>query len=197
MIGPSRKSVTFLVRPALSHVEADSPSLSDVSSSSQAFDFERVFLTQFPHIARIIASIVRNPARAEDVTVEVFWKLWRHPKAHGSNAAGWLYRTAIRMSLDELRRQSRREKYERLFSTYQANPNPEQLYFENQTQCRVNQVLAALKPRHAELLLLRSEGLTYEEIARHLGLNASSIGSLLARAQNAFRREYTKRYGCE
>jgi RNA polymerase sigma-70 factor, ECF subfamily len=56
-------------------------------------------------------------------------------------------------------------------------------------------VLAVIEPRQSELLLLRSQGLSYEELAATLNLKAASIGTLLARAQQAFRKEYIKRYG--
>ena len=56
-------------------------------------------------------------------------------------------------------------------------------------------VLAALKPRHAEILLLRSHGLSYEELANSLELNPASIGNFVTRAQQAFRKEYVKQYG--
>jgi hypothetical protein len=44
-------------------------------------------------------------------------------------------------------------------------------------------VLGVISRRHAELLLLRSDGLSYEEVASTLDLNPSSIGTLLSRAQ--------------
>ena len=56
-------------------------------------------------------------------------------------------------------------------------------------------MLASLKTRDAELLLLRNDGHTYDEIAEILDLNAASVGTLLSRAQQAFRKEYIKRYG--
>lgn len=56
-------------------------------------------------------------------------------------------------------------------------------------------MLSAIAPRHAELLLLRSHDLSYSEVAAALDLNPSSIGTLLSRAQQAFRKEYIKRYG--
>ena len=56
-------------------------------------------------------------------------------------------------------------------------------------------VLAALETRQSELLLLRGSGLSYAEIAAALELNPSSVGTLLARAQQAFRKEYIERYG--
>ena len=56
-------------------------------------------------------------------------------------------------------------------------------------------MLAAIDFRTAELLLLRSDGLSYEELASALEMNPKSVGSLLSRAQETFRKEYIKRYG--
>jgi RNA polymerase sigma-70 factor (ECF subfamily) len=56
-------------------------------------------------------------------------------------------------------------------------------------------VLAALDARQAELLVLRSGGLSYTEIAAALEMNPASVGTLLARAQQAFRKEFVQRYG--
>jgi len=49
-------------------------------------------------------------------------------------------------------------------------------------------------PRQAELLLLRSDGHSYDELAGSLSLNPASVGTLLSRAKQAFRKEYVKRY---
>ena len=49
--------------------------------------------------------------------------------------------------------------------------------------------------RQTELLLLRHDGASYEELASTLELNPASVGTLLSRAQQAFRKEYLKRYG--
>ena len=59
----------------------------------------------------------------------------------------------------------------------------------------MRQVLATLDPRQAGLLLLRSSGLSYGELADALEINPASVGTLLSRAQQAFRKEYIKRYG--
>jgi RNA polymerase sigma-70 factor (ECF subfamily) len=52
-----------------------------------------------------------------------------------------------------------------------------------------------MRPRQAELLVLRSDGLSYEELAAALHLAHGSIGTFLSRAEQAFRKEYIKRYG--
>jgi RNA polymerase sigma-70 factor (ECF subfamily) len=159
-----------------------------------AFDFETVFHAHYPRIARVIARVVRDPARAEELAVEVFYKLWRSPEAQGEQAPGWLYRTAVHEGLYELRRQLRRERYERLLHFGRVT-TPEEIHAAAEEQGNVRRVLAALDPRQAEMLLLRSQGLSYEEVAAALRLNPASVGTLLRRAQQAFRKEYTRRYG--
>lgn len=59
----------------------------------------------------------------------------------------------------------------------------------------VRRVLAILDRRDAALLLLRADGLSYGELAAALDLNPASIGTLLSRAQLAFRKEYERNYG--
>jgi RNA polymerase sigma-70 factor (ECF subfamily) len=61
----------------------------------------------------------------------------------------------------------------------------------------VRVVLVTLQSRQAELLVLRSHGFSYEELAVSLDLNPVSVGTLLGRAQQAFRKEYVARYGQE
>ena len=127
--------------------------------------------------------------------MEVFLKWSRNRKAQGENAEGWLYRTAVRTGLNELRRQTRRSRYEGLFGFARGSPTPEEVRAAKEEQEKVRLVLSVIEPRRAELLLLRSHGLSYHELASTLDLNPGSIGTLLSRAQQAFRKEYIKRYG--
>ena len=60
---------------------------------------------------------------------------------------------------------------------------------------RVRGVLGTLKPRDAQLLLLRSSGLSYRELAETLGIESSSVGTILARAEAEFERRFRARYG--
>ena len=71
------------------------------------FDLETIFRAQYERIARVITGVIRDPARAEELAVEVFLKWSRNPQAQGDEAVGWLYRAAVRAGLDELRRAAR------------------------------------------------------------------------------------------
>jgi RNA polymerase sigma-70 factor (ECF subfamily) len=128
----------------------------------------------------------------------VFLKLWRNHEAQAGKIEGWLYRAAVHKGLDELRRRTRRARYEGLrsvFLTRSPPATPEEIRSTNEEQEKVRLILTLIQPRHAELLMLRSNGFSYEEVASILRLNPASVGTLLSRAQQAFRKEYMKRYG--
>ena len=166
-----------------------------MEAPQRPFDFESVFHAHYAPVARVIARVTRDPGRAEELAVEVLWKYWRTPLAQGEQAGGWLYRTAVRTALNELRRRVRSHQYERLADTTPGAPDPEQVRAAAEEKEQVRNVLAALDSRQAELLLLRSSGLSYAELASALELNPASVGTLISRAQQAFRKEFIKRYG--
>jgi len=178
-------------------VNAPGEAVAGMKAGEGPFELEAIFRAQYERVARVIARVIRDPARAEELAVEVFLKLWRNRQAQGEKAEGWLYRTAVRTGLNELRGQKRRTRYERLLGFAGGAPTPEEIRAASEEQERVRWVLAVIQPRQAELLLLRSQGLSYEEVAAALDLNPASIGTLLSRAQQAFRKEYSKRYGEE
>jgi len=155
--------------------------------------FEGVFHRHYEPVARTVARIVRDTARAEEIAAEAFWKFWRNPKVSASGyAAAWLYRTAIRMALDELKKEARRMRRESGQPNRLPAQTPEEAHAASEERNRVRLVLAALGPRQAELLLLR---ISYAEVAAALGLSPASIGTLISRAQQAFRKEYVNQYG--
>ena len=175
-------------------VDAPSEAVAGISGDQAQPNIEAVFHLHYERMARVIARVIRDPARAEELAVEVFLK-WSLRPAPLDGMEGWLYRTAVRLGLDELRRQTRRSRFEGLLQRARPNPTPEEIHASREEQDRVRLVLAAIGARHGELLLLRDQGLSYTDIASALGLNPASIGTLLSRAQQAFRKEYIKRYG--
>ena len=176
-------------------MDASHEAVIEMKSDAGRLDIETIFLSQYDRIARVIARVLRDPARAEELAVEVFLKWSRQPDAQGENAQAWLYRVAVRTGLDELRRETRRGNLGRFLGFGGNPPTPEDVRASREDQARVRAVLAAMKPRQAELLVLRSQDLSYDELACALDLKPSSIGTFLSRAEQAFRKEYIKLYG--
>ena len=159
-----------------------------------AADFETIFAAHYESTARAIARVIHDNGRAEELAVEAFLKLSKNPPAQNERSGGWLHRTAIRLALDELRRRARRDRHEGLL-TWVRSRQPDELFSAAQEQGRVRAVLAGMALRQAELLLLRHDGASYDELASSLEIHPASVGTLLSRAQQAFRKEYVKRYG--
>jgi RNA polymerase sigma-70 factor, ECF subfamily len=59
---------------------------------------------------------------------------------------------------------------------------------------RVRSVLASIKPAQAQLLILRTCGLSYQELADALDVQMSGIGTMLNRAEEEFRKRYLALY---
>ena len=172
--------------------------VAQMSVETEALDVEPLFRLHYARIARMIARMVRDRARAEELAVEVFLKLWRKGTKDMHCVEAWIYRVALRAGLDELRRQVRRARYEGLLEWMHLErqpATPEELRRNCEVADRVRAVLSRIPVKQAQLLLLRSEGWSYAELAATLRWNPASVGTTLKRAQEAFRKEYIERYG--
>lgn len=160
-----------------------------------ASDFGDLFTNYYVRLARLLYRVTGDTGRAEEVAAEAFWRLYRQPPPTRENLEGWLYRTGLRLALDELRKAQRRSRYEALASLFGIPAGPDRALEQRETQVRVRRTLAGLNQQQASLILMRSDGFTYAEIAATLALNPASVGTLVARAEKAFREEYERRYG--
>jgi RNA polymerase sigma-70 factor, ECF subfamily len=158
-------------------------------------DFDTLFSVYYERLARLLYRITGDMGQAEEAAAEAFWRLHRNPPATKTNLEGWLYRTGFRLSLDQLKKERRRARHEALSAAFGFAESPEKPLIQDEQRERVRQTLAALKPEQAMLLLLRSEEFSHAQLASALHLNPASVGTLLARAEQAFRKEYMKRYG--
>ena len=165
-------------------------------------DFEAIFLEHFPRVAGILSRLTGDRDQAEELANQVFWRLYRDQRALllSGNVAGWLYRTATRAGIDALRAGTRRGRYERAAA---LDRGPDGLAEDSQLQnlvraeerAGVRSVLSAMKPRQAQIILMRADGASYKELAEALNVAPSGIGTLLNRAEAEFRDRYLKLNG--
>ncbi len=158
---------------------------------------ETIIETYWTRICRSLYSLVGDWDEAEDLALETFIRWHEQPPKDGQNPGGWLYRVAAHLGLNALRSRQRRQRYETLAEPPVADINPVDAVEKAQERDHVRRVLAIMKPRSAQLLLLRHSGLSYTEIAVELALAPASVGSLLARATQEFEELYRKLEGDE
>ncbi len=155
--------------------------------------FADIFLQHYAPLVRLLATLLGSAAEAEDIAQETFWRLYRHPlpadREH--NLAGWLIRVATRLGYNALRERARREKRQEKWIAQAPSPdNPEAELIAQETRLAVQEALARLPFRQAQILFLRHQGYSYAELAEIVGVKPSSVGTLLARAERAFAKHY-------
>ena len=137
-----------------------------------------------------------NSEDAADMAQEAFIKAYNSLTAFrgDSKFSVWLYRIVSNVCLDFLRSRSRKQTVslstenddgeEVELDIADETHSPEQLLDRSLTRDAVRRGLAALPPDHREILLLREiQGLSYEEIADVLGLEAGTVKSRIFRSR--------------
>jgi RNA polymerase sigma-70 factor (ECF subfamily) len=166
------------------------------SKSQPDESFETIFHEHWTAVQRLLSRMVIDPAEAEDLALETFYRLYRnHPqKQDGFNIRGWLIKVATNLGLQSIRSFKRREQYElnagkdALEETSESQPA--KILAEKEDRHFVRKVLSQMNSRQAEILIMRHSGMNYKDIASALQLSPTSIGPLLVRAE----REFEKRY---
>jgi RNA polymerase sigma factor (sigma-70 family) len=155
--------------------------------------FESLFRAEYARVVGIAHRVLADEAMAEDVAQDVFISFYRAHPAQAPYAPAWLHAAAAHAALNALRgraRRSRREAAQGVSPDAAAiDDDPAEAVAASETREEVRAVLARLPERSAAMLALRYAGLSYAEIAAALDVRASSVGTLLRRAEDAFRRE--------
>lgn len=138
-------------------------------------------------VFRLCFSMLRDRALAEDVTQEIFLKVWRALPGYGAQASlsTWIYAISRNTCLSELRRRkptvSIDQDEESYDSEVAALSAPEQ---DDSATVSVSQVLDQLPERYRQAVtLFYMEDKSYEQTAQSLGLPLGTVKALLHRAR--------------
>jgi RNA polymerase sigma-70 factor (ECF subfamily) len=154
--------------------------------------FEGLFRAEYARVVGIAHRVLADQAEAEDVAQDVFISFYRSHPPGAPYAQAWLHAAAAHAALNALRgrdRRARREAAQAMPVDSTAPEDPAETVVASETRDEVRAILARLPERSAAMLALRYAGLSYSEIAAALDVRASSVGTLLRRAEEAFRRE--------
>ena len=163
--------------------------------------FETLFHEHYPRITSMLARLTGDRGQSEEIAADVFCKLSRHwaPLEGKGELTAWVYRVATNAGLDALRSNSRRRRREQEAGVEAIRTAPVDGALDgllrDERCARVREVLATLKPRDAQMLLLRANGMAYREVAEAMGIPTGSVGTMLARAEAEFERKFRARYG--
>ena len=142
---------------------------------------EAIFLDLRTPVFTVLLRLVRDREQAEDLTQEVFLRLWQSPPGpEVRSPRAWLFRVAHNLALDALRRPGTADLPEHL---------PERDFAEGvHTRLDVEAALSSLPPRDREIVTLHlGAGLRFREIAEILGMPLGTVLWRHSRAISALR----------
>jgi RNA polymerase sigma factor (sigma-70 family) len=150
-------------------------------------------------VYRLAYRLTGNPHDAEDLTQEVFVRVFRSLDSYTPGTfGGWLHRITTNLFLDQARRKQRirfdalsDERADRLSS---SQPTPDLAYTDQRFDDDVERALQSLPPDfRAAVVLCDVEGLTYEEIAEILGAKLGTVRSRIHRGRAMLREALAHR----
>lgn len=134
--------------------------------------------------------LLRDTAEAEDVTQEVFLRLWQNAEKLERSQSGrigmWLFRVAHNLCIDRLR--ITRRYTDDAEEPVTESQRPSAMLERRQTAASVHKLLEELPERQrAAILLSHFEGLGNEEIGGVMGVGVEAVESLLSRGRKRLR----------
>ena len=161
--------------------------------------FDEAFTLHHRAVYRAAYALVRDTGLAEDVTQEVFLKLYSHLDTlnDGEHVRAWLLRVANNTALNTIRGRSRLNVREEEFAKAVSVGDGVTVRIDSDYERHVEleearRAIAQIKEPMRSCLLLKQQGLSYKEIATTLAVNEANVGSLIARGRKEFMRVYGK-----
>ena len=151
-------------------------------------DFDVVFDEHYADLVRYCRRLTGEDDAAEDIAQESVCRLFGHEvRAGPADVRAWLFTTATNLARDRYRTTTNRR---RLLNVHPVRPNepesPDRALEREERRAGARAALETMAPRDREILLMRYSGFSYREIAEAVGVAATSIGTLLSRAERRF-----------
>jgi RNA polymerase sigma-70 factor (ECF subfamily) len=136
-----------------------------------------------PEIHAFVYRRVGDPHRAEDVTSQVFLRALRGlPTYRSGSFRGWLYQIARNAIADSYRRERPTTSDDALIAHADQEPGPLELVEAREARERLHAVIGQLTKGQQQVIRLRLQGHTGQEIADALGMGLNAVKSAQFRA---------------
>ncbi|HEX5109520.1 MAG TPA: sigma-70 family RNA polymerase sigma factor [Vicinamibacterales bacterium] len=161
--------------------------LPEVAAVDAQDEVLRLFGEHGTALYRFARATLRDASEAEDVVQETFLKLLQHLRHGGdrSNLKSWLFTVAANACRTRARWRLRWIPWESGTDRRSVEPAD-----EDPDRRKAWLALRALPARDRLLLALRAQGLSYREIAEAAAIKEQSVGRLLARAVDRWKRAF-------
>lgn len=174
---------------------------------SDAVAFHELVRRHQKRVYQLVFSIVKEREQAMDLVQDTFLKIHQNLPGFKGDAAffTWSYRIAYNLAIDARRRQRRFEHVEINEAVLPDGDTPDDPYaatsaspqkaaLRHELSLEIQRALATLHENHRAILMLREvDGLSYEELAKVMGIPKGTVMSRLFHARQKLQaalREY-------
>ncbi|HSE08308.1 MAG TPA: RNA polymerase sigma factor SigE [Nocardioidaceae bacterium] len=175
----------------------------DGTQEWEAPSWEDVVEQHSARVYRLAYRLTGNPHDAEDLTQEVFVRVFRSLSSYTPGTfEGWLHRITTNLFLDQARRKAK-IRFDALADDAELRmpgrmPSPDSEVADGMLDDDIEAALADLPPEfRAAVVLCDIEGLTYEEIADVLGAKLGTVRSRIHRGRKMLRSALAHRAPAE
>jgi RNA polymerase sigma-70 factor (ECF subfamily) len=165
-------------------------------------DIELILKQYLKPVYNFAFRIVRDRSEAEDITQEVFVKIWKNIKKFDpdQNFKTWLFTIARNTTFDWLRKRKDisfsqmgddEKKFEETLSSIE--PLPDEIFIKKELAKELEEVLSKIRPDFREIILLHyTEDLTFEEISKIVNKPLNTVKSHHLRGLSSLRKMLLK-----
>lgn len=162
-------------------------------AAGQISSLENLMAKHQSFVYYLALQITGDPQDAEEVTQEVFWRVYRYAKKFrgDSKVKTWLYTIAVNEARNRLRRRGNSwTVHEDITETeLQADHDVEEGYLIQERAMEIQSAIEMLNPtQRAVLLMYYREELSYQEIADIMGIPMGTIKTHLFRGKKSLAR---------
>jgi len=166
--------------------------------------FQIIFKRNAGNVRRFAQRFVKDPAIAEEMVQEIFFKIYRAADSYCPHGkfTGYLYRVAANHCLNEIRRAVYHQNFDSIEQSQDTHtipsidpsdpnePGPDAHLAGYRLALQMEAYLSELPKNQREALLLnRLEDCSYQEIAATLAISVGAVKSLLHRARTNLRKK--------
>jgi RNA polymerase sigma factor (sigma-70 family) len=179
--------------------ESNAPSVAPPQEQWQPPSWDEIVAQHSARVYRLAYRLTGNPHDAEDLTQEVFVRVFRSLASYTPGTfEGWLHRITTNLFLDQARRKAK-IRFDALADDADSRIPSRVVSPDTQVMNRlfeedVESALAELPPDfRAAVVLCDIEGLSYEEISDVLGLKLGTVRSRIHRGRTMLRKALAHR----
>lgn len=152
--------------------------------------YRQILDQQLPSVSRYVTRMTDTSSEAEDITQEVFLRLWTHAEKYDPRLARvstWLHNIAHNLCIDHFRKQSKfiSEGGE---DEIPGGQEPDNAF---QTETRDQMVKGALmtipERQRSAIVMCHYQGLSNKEAASIMNISVDALESLLARGRRTLK----------